>query len=715
MKIKRVLTPLLIILLLFSIVVIGAPDYGNVGPTTEFGFDIKIEDEIVAEGSSADDHETTILFTDPTADRTITIPDSDQTVGTATSVEDNSIVEADLKAVDEPADEDILTKEDTTGDFEWHSAAEIKALMSLDLVANLKVKLDATSAPTVNNDIDEGYTVGSRWIDVINDKEYVCLDNADGAAVWTETTGAAGGYTNLTSFVDQTAWRLFYSNADGDVVELPLGADGTYLGSNGATSAPSFGTPAGAGDMLKLTYDTDEDSIVDKSETVDDGAGNSSTAADVKDAVTKKHTQNTDTDLDATFEATFVKKTDTVNVLSDITSPGADIEDAVTKKHTSGSETQGGDISGTVGNASVNKIKRGLDASKSATPAVGDIYLATDTDKLYKCITAEAWTLLKNLDLSGNNVADLADVTSAGANIEDAVTKKHSQNADTDLDATFEATFVKKVDTINVLSDITSAGSFIEDAVTERHIQNTDIALGTQTEDLNMGTHKIIGVVDPANPQDAATKAYADTKVATEVDPTVDSDEELKAILVDEVTKTGDFTAERMAIINNASGIIEEGTNTDADVADAVTKKHTQNTDTQFDFYNALASDHTWSGDKDTQPVGENVVFGDILYQKWADHEWYKAKADAYATARGTRIALETKTDGETCLMLVKGYIRDDSAFDFGAVPIFLNDDTAGTCDDTAPAESGDQIFMVGEAKSADILFFNPGQDVGEI
>lgn len=69
----------------------------------------------------------------------------------------------------------------------------------------------------------------------------------------------------------------------------------------------------------------------------------------------------------------------------------------------------------------------------------------------------------------------------------------------------------------------------------------------------------------------------------TEADPTVDSDAKIKAILVDEVTKTGDFTAGRMAIINNASGIIEQGTNTDTDVADAVTKKHAANADTDLD------------------------------------------------------------------------------------------------------------------------------------
>lgn len=41
-----------------------------------------------------------------------------------------------------------------------------------------------------------------------------------------------------------------------------------------------------------------------------------------------------------------------------------------------------------------------------------------------------------------------------------------------------------------------------------KHTQNTDTALGTQSEDLDMGTHKIVNVVDPVNAQDAVTKKY---------------------------------------------------------------------------------------------------------------------------------------------------------------------------------------------------------------
>ena len=49
-------------------------------------------------------------------------------------------------------------------------------------------KLDATVAPGANNDVDEGYSVGSHWFDVTADDAYVCLDATDGAAVWKKTT-----------------------------------------------------------------------------------------------------------------------------------------------------------------------------------------------------------------------------------------------------------------------------------------------------------------------------------------------------------------------------------------------------------------------------------------------------------------------------------------------------------------------------------------------
>lgn len=53
--------------------------------------------------------------------------------------------------------------------------------------------LAAVVDPTVNDDGTGGYIVGSRWVNTATDKEFVCLDNSTGAAVWTETTITGGG------------------------------------------------------------------------------------------------------------------------------------------------------------------------------------------------------------------------------------------------------------------------------------------------------------------------------------------------------------------------------------------------------------------------------------------------------------------------------------------------------------------------------------------
>ena len=134
--------------------------------------------------------------------------------------------------------------------IEGRSYAEAKADLSLDNVENLKVKLDATQAPTVNNDINEGYTVGSRWFDITNDKEYVCLDNTDGAAVWIETTGSGGGASQLSDLSDVGVTTPTDKNAlmaDGDswesraIVEADISDLGTYIESIVEDTTPQSG------------------------------------------------------------------------------------------------------------------------------------------------------------------------------------------------------------------------------------------------------------------------------------------------------------------------------------------------------------------------------------------------------------------------------------------------------------------------------------------
>ena len=59
------------------------------------------------------------------------------------------------------------------------------------------------------------------------------------------------------------------------------------------------------------------------------------------------------------------------------------------------------------------------------------------------------------------------------------------------------------------------ADADIADAITKKHTQNTDTALGLQTADLDMNTHKVVGVIDPVANQDAATKKYVDDRTYT--------------------------------------------------------------------------------------------------------------------------------------------------------------------------------------------------------
>jgi len=296
---------------------------------------------------------------------------------------------------------------------------------------------------------------------------------------------SGGGYTDLTSFVDQNNWKIFYSDGSGDIKELALGADNTYLMSNGATSAPTF--EAGGGGASQLS-----------------------------------------------------------------------------------------DLS--------------------------DVGVTTPTDKYVLVADGDSW----------------------------------------ESRALVEA-------------DISDLGTYLEDITGEELVDLSDVNTSTPTD-------KFVLIADGV---DFESRALVEADISD---------------LGTYATLTGD----------------EVLTNKD------------------INFVNALGTDHFYSGELDSQPVGESVVLGDLLYFNWTDKEWKKTDADTAATMPGLRIALESKADGQTCLMLIKGYIRDDSAFDFAGAMIYTSV-TPGAMSSTAPTETGDQIQRVGVAKSADILFFDPSIDVGEI
>ena len=95
-----------------------------------------------------------------------------------------------------------------------------------------------------------------------------------------------------------------------------------------------------------------------------------------------------------------------------------------------------------------------------------------------------------------SNVNVLADITSTGANIEDAVTKKHASGSDTTLGTI--AGNIAFDTTARTIAGIAN-GDLVDSST------DTIASLLAPTADFSMNTHKITGVVDPTADQDAVT------------------------------------------------------------------------------------------------------------------------------------------------------------------------------------------------------------------
>lgn len=89
-----------------------------------------------------------------------------------------------------------------------------KNVNDVKIILDLKLnRYDAIAAPTVNDDSNDGYAVGSQWYDITGDDMYVCVDATVGAAVWQQgdilaaDLGAAAvkGFSTDTTFLTDTA------------------------------------------------------------------------------------------------------------------------------------------------------------------------------------------------------------------------------------------------------------------------------------------------------------------------------------------------------------------------------------------------------------------------------------------------------------------------------------------------------------------------------
>jgi len=227
---------------------------------------------------------------------------------------------------------------------------------------------------------------------------------------------------------------------------------------------------------------------------------------------------------------------------------------------------------------------------------------------------------------------------------------------------------------------------------------NNAIQLAVSETAIDAKTNPIQNVVDPTNAQDAATKAYADLKVAKSL---FDAQTILAAT-------TDDTPAALTIAEQRLVGRITGGNIAALTAAQILTLLSGQEADTfQLVFDAAPSADHTASGIVETLTAGTALVFGQAVYYG-ADGKMELTDADAEATSRCTHICLATIAENATGLFLRQGNIRDDTwNWTVGGF-VYLDTATAGGFTQTAPSAVDDCIVIVGVAKTADILDFRP-------
>lgn len=117
----------------------------------------------------------------------------------------------------------------------------------------MKTNLSAGAAPTVNDDTSQGYVIGSLWVDMTNDRIYMCTDVTTGAAVWKELGGSSvDGIIREPEFWSGGAGYEFWFNAGSTTLISAASATNPHgmPGWGWTCTALAITQDGGAGDFL---------------------------------------------------------------------------------------------------------------------------------------------------------------------------------------------------------------------------------------------------------------------------------------------------------------------------------------------------------------------------------------------------------------------------------------------------------------------------------
>lgn len=163
---------------------------------------------------------------------------------------DAIVVEADLKVVDSPTDEDFLTYEATTGDFEWHSISDLSGLIAADIAEG-----ELADAIVVEADL--------KVVDTATDEDVLTYEATTGDFEW-HSVGEL--FTFVTTVSESTTERVCTSADYGKLIMISSNAAVTI-------TLPSNGAPAGRWIDFMVTGTTDDCAPTIQAETLDSLVG----------------------------------------------------------------------------------------------------------------------------------------------------------------------------------------------------------------------------------------------------------------------------------------------------------------------------------------------------------------------------------------------------------------------------------------------------------
>lgn len=106
-------------------------------------------------------------------------------------------------------------------------------------VVMLKHNYAATTAPGTGDDVGDGYSIGSIWVDTSNGNAYICEDNATGAAVWLQINGGGSSDGRAVTYIVAASDAVSSTGADyvcdgtADDVQIQAAIDAVAVAGSG--------------------------------------------------------------------------------------------------------------------------------------------------------------------------------------------------------------------------------------------------------------------------------------------------------------------------------------------------------------------------------------------------------------------------------------------------------------------------------------------------